>query len=203
MSNKVYYNNVNYFEEVSEQIKLLKNEINAINKLTQLIFDCDLRGNKVLVAGNGGSNSDAEHFVGELVCTFLDRDRDPISAINLSSNTAAITAWSNDFSYETYMLRQVKAYGKKGDVLILLSTSGGSYKNNTSINLLKACEEANNLGINTFSLIGRDGGELKKISKNAIIIKSNSTSIIQECHMSILHAICNNLEVMMKKNKDC
>ena len=198
MSKLELYNNKTYFNEVSKQISLLTKEIEKIDQISRLIFNAHKEKRKILVAGNGGSCADAEHFVGELVCTFLDRNRGAISAINLFSNNAAVTAWSNDFNYENYLKRQVEAYGKHGDILILLSTSGGSIKNQSSLNLIQACDQANQMGIKTISLIGRDGGLLKEKSDDYILIKSNQTSIIQECHMSILHAICNNLDILMK-----
>ena len=198
MSKLELYNNKTYFNEVSKQILLLTKEIKKIDQISRLIFNAHKEKRKILVAGNGGSCADAEHFVGELVCTFLDRNRGAISAINLFSNNAAVTAWSNDFNYESYLKRQVEAYGNHGDILILLSTSGGSIKNQSSLNLIQACDQANQMGIKTISLIGRDGGLLKEKSDDYILIKSNQTSIIQECHMSILHAICNNLDILMK-----
>ena len=198
MSKLELYNNKNYFIEASKQISLLTEEVEKIDQISRLIYQANKEKNKVLVAGNGGSCADAEHFVGELVCTFLDRNRGAISAINLFSNNAAVTAWSNDFNYESYLKRQVEAYGNHGDILILLSTSGGSIKNQSSLNLIQACDQANQMGIKTISLIGRDGGLLKEKSDDYILIKSNQTSIIQECHMSILHAICNNLDILMK-----
>jgi phosphoheptose isomerase len=198
MSKLELYNNKTYFNEVSKQISLLTKEIEKIDQISRLIFNAHKEKRKILVAGNGGSCADAEHFVGELVCTFLDRNRGAISAINLFSNNAAVTAWSNDFNYESYLKRQVEAYGNHGDILILLSTSGGSIKNQSSLNLIQACDQANQMGIKTISLIGRDGGLLKEKSDDYILIKSNQTSIIQECHMSILHAICNNLDILMK-----
>ena len=200
MSKLELYNNKTYFNEVSKQISLLTEEIEKIDQISRLIFNANKEKRKILVAGNGGSCADAEHFVGELVCTFLDRNRSAISAINLSSNNAAITAWSNDFNYESYLKRQVEAYGNLGDILILLSTSGGSIKNKQSMNLIHACDQANHMRIKTISLIGRDGGILKEKSDDYILIKSDQTSVIQECHMSILHAICNNLDILMKQN---
>jgi len=103
MSKLELYNNKTYFNEVSKQISLLTKEIEKIDQISRLIFNAHKEKRKILVAGNGGSCADAEHFVGELVCTFLDRNRGAISAINLFSNNAAVTAWSNDFNYESYL----------------------------------------------------------------------------------------------------
>ena len=123
-----------------------------------------------------------------------------MSALNLTSNNAAISAWANDFNFQSFIKRQVIAHGKPGDILILLSTSGGNEKNGASMNLVEACEQAKLMDLKTISLIGKDGGLLKNISDDFILINSKKTSIIQECHMSILHAICNNLDILMKQN---
>ena len=108
----------------------------------------------------------------------------------MSSLPSAITAWSNDFGFNTYLKRFIEANGKKNDILIILSTGGGDIKKNISTNVVKAALEAKKKGIKIISLVGKTGGVLKKISDVVIIIKSYETSIIQECHMSILHAIC-------------
>lgn len=192
------YNNKNYFSTVSKQIAELDKYTDQIDQLSIDLHKGNQNNHKVLVAGNGGSCADAEHFVGELVCTFSDRSRGALSAFNLSSNNAAITAWANDFNFESFIARQVEALGKKGDMLILISTGGGDESSRSSMNLVLACKKAKELGINTFSLIGKSGGVLKNISDDYILINSNQTSVIQECHMSILHAICNNLDALMK-----
>tara|TARA_X000000950_G_C13920438_1_gene663098 strand:+ start:7696 stop:8283 length:588 start_codon:yes stop_codon:yes gene_type:complete len=183
-----------YFKDVSKIISALGKEQKNINKIATSLINCKRKGNKVLVAGNGGSCADAEHFVGELVCTFLKKDKKPISAINLNSDTASITAWSNDFNYETFCERMVDAHGKKNDVLFLISTGGGNFENKASLNLVHAAILGKKRGLKIISLVGKSGGELKKISDVVIVIKNNSTSIIQEAHMSILHSICYLLE---------
>ena len=155
---------------------------------------CNENENKVLVAGNGGSCADAEHFAGELVCTFNDRNRKGISAIPLATHPAALTAWSNDFGFETYFERQIESNGKKGDILFLLSTGGGDLKNKASLNLVFAAQKALKKKLTVISLVGKEGGELKKISNIYIHVKNKDTSIIQEAHMSILHCICIGLD---------
>ena len=199
MSKTILYNNKDYFNQVSKQISLLNNEVDKIDEISRDIFEVNENNNKILVAGNGGSCADAEHFVGELVCTFSDRNRGALSALNLSSNNAALSAWANDFNFESFIKRQVVAHGKPWDILILISTSGGNRENGASMNLVEACDQANLMAIRTISLIGKDGGLLKNKSNDYILINSKQTSIIQECHMSILHAICNNLDVLMKQ----
>ena len=184
-----------HFIKSSKLISTLGIYEKEINLLSDLIYRVNKNNKKIMVAGNGGSCADAEHFTGELVCTFIKRNRKPISAQSLHGNNAAFTAWSNDFGFESFFKRQVEANGKRGDVLFLISTGGGSLRDNRpSYNLVLAAREAKKKDIKVVSLIGKGGGILKKISDIYIDIKSNETSMIQEAHMSILHCICNNLE---------
>ena len=183
-----------YFQTSSDVIKNLHSHEIKIRNICDQIISANKRGNKILVAGNGGSCSDAEHFVGELQCTYKDRDRKPISAISLGSLPAALTAWSNDFGFNTFFKRQVQAHGAKGDILILISTGGGDIKTGQSMSLVQAAEEAKKKNLKVFSLIGKSGGRLKEISDIEITVESNTTSFIQEAHISILHCICENFE---------
>lgn len=180
----------NYFENTAFVISNLHQHNKDIHRIYKEIINAAKKDGKILVCGNGGSSADADHFVGELICTFLKRNRKPISAVSMSALPSAITAWSNDFGYNTYLKRFIEANGKKNDILIILSTGGGDVKNNISTNVVKAAQEAKKRGIKVISLIGKTGGILKKISDISIIVKSFETSIIQESHMSILHAIC-------------
>tara|TARA_A100001015_G_scaffold193605_1_gene215765 strand:- start:1330 stop:1926 length:597 start_codon:yes stop_codon:yes gene_type:complete len=183
-----------YYNEVSKLILSIPNYEKEINEVVEDIVKVYQNGNKILVGGNGGSSADADHFVGELVCTFKDPKRSPVSAISLTSHPAAISAWTNDFGFETYFERQVKAHGKKGDILILLSTGGGNRENGASLSLVVAAEEALKRKIKVISLVGKSGGILKTISDLSIHINHHNTALIQEAHMSILHYICVQLE---------
>jgi D-sedoheptulose 7-phosphate isomerase len=187
----------NYTSLLIESLKHLEKDESKIENIAKYIRNCSKKNLKVLVAGNGGSCADAEHFVGELVCTFSKRNRKPISAINLASGTSALTAWANDFGFETFFERLTMAHGKKGDCIIFISTGGGNFKNKASINLISAAKSAKKRGMKVFSLVGKDGGYLHKNSDISIKIKSNITSIIQECHMTILHYICYKLEELI------
>ncbi len=185
---------MDYFDEVSSALSKLKKHNTKIDLVVEKILEVYKNNLKILVAGNGGSNADGLHFVGELVCTFVNRNRKPISAIELSSSQPEITAWSNDFSYKTFLERKIEAHGNNGDIAIFLSTSGGDYNDDSTINLLKACQKAKEKNIFTISLIGKTGGLLKDISDLFILVENDVTSIIQECHMSILHKICYGIE---------
>ena len=119
----------------------------------------------------------------------------PFSAIPLTSHSAALTAWSNDFGFESFFKRQVNAHGNEDDILFLLSTGGGNLTGSkASANLVYAAEEGINKKMKIISLVGKGGGELKKISDICINVESQNTAYIQEAHMSILHCICEMLD---------
>ena len=188
------FNYKKYLKSVSDTILSLEKEKSIIEKICAEIIKCQKKGNKILLAGNGGSCSDIEHFGGELICTFSKKNRKAISTQILTGPSSSITAWGNDFDFKTYFERQIKANGKKGDLLILLSTGGGNLKQNISTNLVLAAKEAKKKQIKVISLVGKSGGYLYKNSSISIKIKSYSTSVIQEAHMTVLHSICYYLE---------
>ncbi len=179
-----------YFTKSSEAIKGVSQNLNLIKSMAMGIYMSQLNGGNLLVCGNGGSCSDAEHFVGEMTCTFKDRDRRAFSAVSLSGSAAEMTAWSNDFGFDSYFCRQVEAIGRPGDILVLISTSGGDRSTGGSMNVVKAAEKALKMGIKCYALLGKEGGELSKIVSDNIKVPSLVTSHIQEAHISIIHAIC-------------
>ncbi len=131
------FNIKKYFDESSKTISDLHLFEKELISFCNLIYDTNKNNLKILVAGNGGSCADAEHFTGELQCTFKDANRDPISAFSITGSSAAITAWGNDFGFDTFFERQILAHGKKNDVLVLISTGGGKIDGPSS-NLVKA-----------------------------------------------------------------
>lgn len=190
----VYKNLINnYFEKSSEVLLGLNVFKKEILNFAKLIYK-KKNVNKILVVGNGGSSADADHFVGELICTYKSRKRSPYSALSLSSSGPGITAWGNDFKFETFFKRQVQAHGRKGDLLVCISTGGGEKKSKASMNVVYAALEAKKKGMDVVSLIGKSGGELKKISNINFHVQSEKTSFIQEAHMSILHCVCEILD---------
>ena len=190
----MHFNLTNYLNNLSDTLKTLVNEEKKIIKISEEIIKCNKKGNKILLAGNGGSCSDVEHFGGELICTFSKRNRKPVSTQLLTGPSSSLTAWGNDFGFETYFERQVEANGNKGDILVVLSTGGGNIKKKISTNLIYAAKIAKKKKLKVISLVGKSGGYLYKNSDISIKIKSNSTSVIQEAHMTILHSICYYLE---------
>jgi D-sedoheptulose 7-phosphate isomerase len=141
----------------------------------------------LLVCGNGGSSADAEHIVGELVGRFL-KERKAINAISLSSNSASITAWSNDYDYSSVFERQVEAHGKKGGILLCISTSGNSK------NVILAAKKAKELKLFVIGLTGEGGGDLSKYCDILLDVPSRKTPRIQELHILTYHYLCEKIE---------
>lgn len=188
-----------YFLKSSATIKALAEDLPIIKRMAEGIYESQLAGGKLLIGGNGGSCSDAEHFAGEMTCTFKERTRRAFSAISLTNNASAITAWANDFDFESYFLRQVEAHGRPGDILFLISTGGGDRSNNASMNLVLAADKALKKDMKLYSLVGKTGGELSQISHEFIKVRSFETSHIQEAHIAVIHAICLFLDEMASK----
>ena len=191
----------NHFLESSATIKSINDNISSISNMALGIYKSQLAGGKLLIGGNGGSSADAQHFAGEMTCTYKDPNRRAFSAISLTTNASAITAWANDFGFDSYFSRQVKAHGKPGDILFLISTGGGDRDKGYSMNLVYAADVALELGLKLYSLVGKTGGELSKISHEYIIVQSNTTSHIQEAHITIIHSICESIDELARIQK--
>jgi len=144
-------------------------------------------GGKILVCGNGGSASDSQHFAAELVGRF-ERERRALSAIALTTDTSILTAIGNDYAYDQVFARQVEAVGRAGDVLLGISTSGGSR------NVLEAFGAAKSGGLATVALTGRDGGVIGAAVDIHINVPSASTARVQEVHRTLMHAMCELIE---------
>lgn len=140
-------------------------------------------GKKILIAGNGGSAADAQHFSAELIGRFV-RERRALPAIALTTDTSILTAVGNDYGYDEVFARQVNGLGQPGDVFIGISTSGHSG------NILRAIEEASAQGMRTIGLAGRDGGQLRNQVDHALIVPHQATARIQEVHEWVLHTWC-------------
>jgi D-sedoheptulose 7-phosphate isomerase len=170
---------------------LLTNSLTAlfpsISAAVKVLINALSRGNKLLIFGNGGSASDAQHIAAELVGRFV-KERVALPAIALTTDTSILTAISNDYGYENVFGRQIEALSKPGDVVIGISTSGNSP------NVVKALEVSRILNCHTIGLSGRDGGEIKEIADVNIIIPSSDTARIQEMHILIGHLLCEALE---------
>ena len=172
-----------------ESLKKLERQVaNAV----ELIQECLQAGKKVLICGNGGSATDAAHFATELVVRFA-KDRRAQPAICLASDGGVLTAAANDYGFDEIFARQVAAFGKPGDALICLTTSGESK------NIVRALEEATARKLKTIALLGRDGGSTIGVADIDLLVRSNSTARIQEAHQLLLHVLCEIIEARIKK----
>ncbi len=155
----------------------------AIEAAGERIAECLLRGNKLLLCGNGGSAADAQHIAAELVGRFV-AERRGLPAIALTTDTSILTSVANDYGYNHVFARQVEAHAREGDVLVGISTSGNSS------NVIAAIEVASQMGCTTIGLLGNDGGKLEQLVDIPIVIPEVQTAHIQECHIVIGHLWC-------------
>jgi D-sedoheptulose 7-phosphate isomerase len=153
----------------------------------ELIINSVKTGGKILIFGNGGSAADAQHIAAELV-NRLNYDRPPIAAIALTTDTSILTSVGNDSSFAELFERQLRALGRRGDVVLAISTSGNSP------NVLRAVDAARELGMKTIGLAGRDGGKLADTVDVALVVEARSTQRIQETHITIGHILCELVE---------
>lgn len=155
----------------------------AIQEAAGLLVATLSQGGKLMLCGNGGSAADSQHIAAELTGRFL-KDRPPLAAMALSTDTSALTCIANDYTFNEVFSRQVTGLGRKGDCLIAISTSGNSR------NVLRAAEVARAAGIRVIGLLGRDGGALRALCDIAIVVPSTTTARIQEAHIFIGHTLC-------------
>lgn len=164
-----------------------KGLILEIETITTKIIKAFKDGNKLLLCGNGGSASDAQHIAAELSGRFI-KERKPLYAEALHVNSSYMTAVSNDYGFESTYSRMLEAIGKKGDVLIALSTSGNSE------NVINAVKMANSLGMLSVGMSGAMGGKIKDLCQHNIIIPSSNTARVQEAHILVGHIFCQIIE---------
>lgn len=158
--------------------------VDIINNISAEVVNCLKRSNKVLVAGNGGSAADANHFAAELSGKFENPKRQSLSALSLVANPSVITAIGNDFGFDQIFSRQIEGLGRKGDVFVAISTSGNS------ANLVKALRTCRRLGLFAIGLLGRNGGKMKSLCDLVLVVPSATTARVQEAHLLIYHLIC-------------
>ena len=177
-------------KNLAEQINLLQ-AVDPLNSLVEKAASLSAQslqsGGKLMFCGNGGSAADCQHLSAELTGRFI-KDRHPLAALALSTDTSAITCISNDYSFDEVFARQVQGLGRAGDVLLAISTSGNSR------NVIRAAEEARAAGISVIGLLGREGGALKELCDVAIVVPSQVTARIQESHILIGHTLCGMIE---------
>ena len=176
--------------------KSLLNQNKNINTAKEIIYNAILDQKKIFFCGNGGSAADAQHLTAELLIRLRPTvNRKPIPAICLQMDSSTITACSNDFSFNEVFSRPLTALGRKGDVLIAISTSGKSK------NILKVLKKAKEMKIFSICFLGNNGGNAKKLCDLPIIVKSNITARIQEAHIFLGHYILEQVETNLLENK--
>ena len=185
--------------QLEDNISVHKDILKMSNDIIEVIKNTHKRlkkGGKILFCGNGGSAADAQHLAAEFLVRLRPQiNRDPIPALSLAQDTSTLTACSNDYSFDDIFLRPFKALAKKNDILICISTSGNSK------NILKVLKEAKKAKIYSICFLGKGGGKAKKISNKPLVISSNNTARIQECHIFLGHFILEKIEdLILSKN---
>ena len=174
--------NINAHQDILKMSKEITDVIQNIHKRLK-------KGGKILFCGNGGSAADAQHLAAEFLVRLRPQiNRDPIPALTLAQDTSTLTACGNDYSFDDIFLRPFKALAKKNDILICISTSGNSR------NILKVLKEAKKAKIYSVCFLGKGGGKAKKMSNKPLVILSNNTARIQECHIFLGHFILEKIE---------
>ena len=179
-----------FLKNLSEHLALMQslNGLDAEVVQAGHVLSSALRlGGKLMFCGNGGSAADCQHLASELTGRFI-KDRRALAAIALTTDSSALTCIGNDYAFDEVFARQVAGLGRAGDVLVAISTSGHSK------NVVRAVEEARQLGVKVVGLLGRDGGVLAPMCDVAIVVPSQVTARIQEAHILIGHTLCGLIE---------
>lgn len=185
------------FQEHQETVSLVARTLeDVIDAFAGEICRSLLSGGKILIMGNGGSASDAQHFAAEFVGRFL-MERRALPAIALSTDTSILTAVGNDYGFDDVFRRQVEALALPGDLVVGISTSGNS------ANVLNALKEAKKKGCVTAGLLGRDGGAIKEVADLALVVPVDQTPRIQESHSLIIHILCDLVEKSLFGKSGC
>lgn len=179
--------------QIDESIELKKKIkdtcVDAIIEVADLLISVFKNGNKLLICGNGGSAADSQHIAAEFISSFRSSvKRRSLPAIALTTDTSILTAFTNDFGANGVFARQVEGLGKKGDMLLAISTSGNS------LNVVEAVNLAKEKGMKTVGLLGKDGGKLISIVDISLVVSSNDTPRVQEGHVLVYHIICDLVE---------
>ncbi len=191
MKGKIFMEN--WIDEIlNQKIDIINNlkkngYFESVEKAGDILVESIKNGNKVILAGNGGSAADAQHFAGELVGRFII-ERDGLPAISLCTDPTIVTSISNDYGYEELFSKELIALGRTGDVFVAISTSGNS------LNCIKALKTASERGIKTIGFLGGNGGTMKSLCDVPLIVPVNSTPRIQEIHTFTVHLLCQIIE---------
>ncbi len=182
-------------ESIETKMGMLRDDSYSfkIKEIGEIIVANLAMGSKILIAGNGGSAADAQHFAAELAGKFVSNHRRGLPAIALTTNTSNITAIGNDFGYEFIFSRQLDGLALGGDLIFGISTSGNSK------NIIKMMEVAKQKGLTTIGLLGNNGGKILDFCDYSLVVPSMNTQAIQESHIMIIHILCNMVDSAFKE----
>lgn len=186
-----------FFDQQINNIKYVKESgyLKKVSLAAEALINSLKNGKKILIAGNGGSAADAQHFAAEFVGRFF-KERSALPAIALTTDTSILTCIANDYGYNEIIARQIEALGKSGDVFIGISTSGNSE------NIIRAVKLARDMKLTTIGLLGKDGGILKDLCEYDVTVPLQETPRIQEFHTMTVHMICELAELAMFNQQD-
>lgn len=176
-----------YMEERLEAFRAMRQMESDVLAISRKIVDCVKDGHKIITCGNGGSAAEAQHFSTELVGRFKS-NRPSLPALSLNADGSAITCIANDFGADFVFARQLEGLGMAGDLLVVLSSSGNS------TNIIKALQAAQVKGIESIALLGKGGGQCRGMATKELIVPSDSTAVVQELHLFLVHFICEQVE---------
>ncbi len=174
-------------ESIEAKKEFLETQVETISSMAGAIIEAVKNGKKLIVFGNGGSAADSQHIVAELIGRFK-KERPPIPAIALTTNTSTLTAIGNDYGYSMSFKRQLEGLGNRGDIALGISTSGNAE------NVYEALMSAKKLGLKIITMTGRSGGKISKLAEVALKAPSDNTPRIQELHITVGHIICELVE---------
>ena len=172
------------------RLRLIESCTEDAARAGETIYNGFRHGGRLLIFGNGGSAADAQHIAAEFVCRFV-RERDPLPALALTTDTSILTAVSNDYGFDHVFARQIHALSSRADVVLAISTSG------RSANVLAGVRAARQRGLKTIGLTGADGGQLTRLVDIAVVVPSRNTAQIQECHIALGHILCEATEMLL------
>ena len=176
-----------FAESIALHERVARGSLEPVVEAAAAIRSTYAEGGKLLIFGNGGSAADAQHMAAELLVRF-QREREPLAALALSTDTSVLTSIANDYSFDRVFVRQIEALGRPGDVALGISTSGAS------VSVLRGLETARRRGLTSVALTGRDGGEVGRAADIHVNVPDVSTARIQEVHRTLIHAICELVE---------